>query len=54
MGQAFKKGYTIQSKEAVELEQKKQELIAAYHNLARSKTIQQEAKIWEEALEDVK
>ena len=35
-----------------ELEQKKQELIKAYQSSARSKVIQQEAKVWEEALED--
>jgi hypothetical protein len=37
-----------------ELEQKKKELIAAYQSSAKSKKMQQEAEIWEEALEDIK
>jgi hypothetical protein len=37
-----------------ELEQKKKELIVAYQSSAKSKKLQQEAEIWEEALEDIK
>ena len=39
---------------AKELEQKKQELIVAYQSSAKSKKLQKEAKVWEEALEDIK
>jgi len=37
-----------------ELKQKRQALIAAYQSSARSQAVQQEAKVWEETLEDIK
>ena len=37
-----------------ELEQKKKELIAAYQSSAKSKKLQKEGEIWEEALQDIK